>query len=102
WCTEGPAESDRSSDFLSPVKRRRNDHRVDVLAPAVDEELRPDGGHRSRQIPEPDVLANGRTGAAARAEADDRPVVGRQRVAVTRDAAAGHLEADELARHRRR
>src|SRR5262249_19004124 len=50
--------------------------------------------------PEPDVLANGRTGTAARAHAHLAPLGVAQRVTMPRDAPAGHLEAHDLAGQR--
>src|SRR5437868_3401370 len=79
-----------------------HDDRLDVLAAAVDEELRPHGRHRRWEIAEPDGLANGGPGASARADADCLAPFVAQRIAVARDSSAGDLEADELARQRLR
>src|SRR5690606_30876579 len=76
------------------------DHRFDVSPPAVDEERRADRRHARRQIAEAHVLANGRGRAAARANAHLTAALISKRIPVPRDAASGHLEADELPRER--
>src|SRR5688572_19707247 len=92
-----PRRSLRSRLSLGSLVERRLDHDgLDAPPPAVDEEIRPDLGHGHRQIAEPDVLADRRTRAAARADSHAIARRVEQRIAVPRDAAPGDLEAHEL------
>src|SRR5690349_1586669 len=86
------------SSSVAFVKRGLHDHGFDRFTSAVDREFRARRAHADRQIAEADALLERRGGPARGAHADRVAGGVEQRVAVARDAAAEHLEADERAR----
>src|SRR4051812_21825396 len=81
----------------SLVERSLDDLGLDEAAAAVDDEIGAHRAHGRGHVAETDVLAQGRRGAAAGDHAHARARGVEDGVAVARDAAAHHLEADHLA-----
>src|SRR5262245_54542992 len=84
-----------NAPLCSLVEGRLHDDCLDRAAPAVDLELGTDRRQVDGEVAAADVLSHRGPRAAAGPHADLHSLLVVERVAVSRDAPAGHLEADE-------